>query len=122
MSDTNTLQELINKRAEKKLDKDLMALSDFISANPLIYDNGNGCPLVRYKAKASGEDAWKDSTLLTMLKFSKISYSDYCSGSQFMKDLREFHLPKYIKAETDLFMQKFDELTHDVAGLIMDKD
>lgn len=93
----NTLQQLINKRAEHKLDGDIQELSKAIRSNKLIIDTTSGnYPTLQMKHS--------DGT------FASRSISDiFYWSSYLMKDLREYWLPKYIEEETKLFLKEIED-------------
>lgn len=84
------IQQLINRRAEDRLDKDITELRRLLRSNSLIQ-------------KSDLQLKYKDisNTLYTM--------SHYANDS-FFTDLRKELLPMYLHEESEAFLKEFDQL------------
>lgn len=130
----NSLQEVINKRASKRLIRDLLNLSEYISQNRLLYSNELDMPKLFIKnsdnpallALIDGEKNTKRVYLQSefssapfhnMFAVSSSTSNPSVSGA-FAKYLYSFWLPKYIEEETQTFIERIDDLKEDVEYLL----
>lgn len=102
------LSEVLEKRANKKLDHDLAALFQFIKKGPL---NLNKMPQLTFELgdHAPSKQA-KPVTLYFILQYEKSAGSDYYTRSAYMEYLRAELLPEYVASEISAFMDKVDQL------------
>lgn len=116
---TNSLQEIIEKRAEKKLKNDLLSLYDTISGNRIL--TGNGVPTLTIK-----KDEKVFEQRLTNLLLVRTS-QDYDFKKQidvqgiYSNELFKHWLPIYIQEETNAFINKVDSLQEQIEELKTDK-
>lgn len=89
------LQALIERRATKRLDKDLRDLSHSVGGNRLLRHNELTPPI-----QQRVDDKWIVRSMEQLL---------YFEGS-YMKTLREKWLPTYIEEESATFLQEVDSL------------
>lgn len=116
MQDITNLQELINNRAEKRLDADLRALSKTIRESRLLSVIADSIfpTLIYPKApkKPLGTDDTKEEYPFWIFK----------DNSLFMKAVKDYWLPIYKSEEAQNFIQKVEDLSTDVANLLDNKE
>lgn len=114
MQTPETVQAIINKKAEQRLDKDLRDIYEFVSGNKILQktdDKGNDAkPLPKL---GMGKEELNTNTY---------PYWFFQSNKPYMMALQEHFLPIYIKKETEMFMQKIEELRNDVDVLLDSKE
>jgi hypothetical protein len=103
MEKVTNLQELINKRAEARLDAEFDKIMSFLSGNKLLGSKPHDVPYLYTKK----EDRYFENRPLWA--FNK--------NEPYGKLLKEFWLPIFIKEETENFMKKVDELDSEVQAL-----
>lgn len=115
MTTTNSLQELIEKKAIRRLKYDLLALYETLSQNRLL--TYNDVPLLRI---VDGEKTLNLRIGNIFLVKQSRDYDTntiiYVEGS-YAKELYQHWLPIYIKEETDLFVQKVDTFQEQIEEL-----
>ncbi len=100
MKDVKTLQELINERAEKRLNSDLSSLSKLIRDNPLLSPTDNpGLPNIQIEGDSKPQKP-----------FWFFEFNTRTSSNSFFNKVKDFWLPQYIAQETEDFIKKVDEL------------
>lgn len=104
-----TLQEVINKRAFKRLDEDLDAIHQFISNNAILsrtWHNGRqkSMPTVGIKKGGEGKEVY--------IPFL------FHPSSEFRKSVREYWEPEYIAEETRRFVNEVEKVRQDVDYLL----
>lgn len=101
--ETKQLQDLLNERAAKRLDKDLRDISTTITANRILAATETPMPNLTYEIRpAKGDQPAAVKTVAAYWMFKETS--------AYMTAVRAFWLPKYIQEETEAFMKKVDEL------------
>lgn len=99
MSDLTNIQQLINDKAEKKLNDDINAMIKTIRNIPLL--NATEIPA-------------------PMMTFGEQTHYPYYifGGVQFRKSLYDYWLPIYQSREAKLFVDEVDRLKNDVQNLV----
>jgi hypothetical protein len=123
----DTLQATINKRAADRLDADLQAASKFIRENRLLSitsdnDHGMSAPSLSYEIRA--EQDGQKAKVNTTQPYYIFKYEKSCGtihSAWYMDRLREYWLPIYIEEETQMFVQKVDQVKEDV-NYLLDRD
>jgi len=103
----SSLQERIEKRAQERLDKDLLALCSLIRDNRLLSDNASEMPRLLFS------DANNPANSKAQIPYWLFEYSSdrgFLRRSDYMDRLREYWLPKYIDEETTEFLNKVGEI------------
>ena len=111
---TNTLQLLIEKRADARLNKDIADMLQLvISKMPLLYPatNFHRSLLVKYKDSATEWD-----------KVSIKPLRDVLLGKPLADELRAIHRAQYIQEETNAFINKVDSLAEQLEQLQSEVD
>lgn len=113
----DTLQQLINQRAEARLDRDMIEISDYIRGNRLLADTK--LPELTYELypQEDGKINLKKHPPFWVFQCEKRTSGSYISRSVYMDRLRDYWLPIYIQEETNLFISKIDELGEQVENL-----
>lgn len=119
--DVGSLQVLINKRAEERLNNDLVALSKSIWENPLM--NSHDSPKLYFKKTGSetvqaireGFEKPERVYLIGDIITGSNTMNAWKIGREFkrgeyMEQLFQFWLPKYIEEETQIFINRINEL------------
>lgn len=102
---TNSLQEIIEERAEKRLTKDLKALAEYITNNRLLNENNDTeIPKIIYNGV---EQTFKGLFWIN---------GRYFSGT-YIIELKKLWLPTYIKEETKSFVEKVDSFQEQLDDL-----
>lgn len=110
MDTIQTLQDLINNRAAKRLDKDLATLCDTIQGSPLLFVTDSDIPKLQTE-KSNGE-------LVQQVPYWVFQFNAQTGQtSLFMDRLRAYWLPKYQEAETREFLEKFTRIESEVEDL-----
>lgn len=120
----STLQGSIDKRAEDKLDRDLKAICAFVEEHPILSRTGNsskdeGFPVVYMQYGEGDKLKYESTTFYWLFKF--MSRQGGQSTSNYMQRLKAHLLPDYIKAETDEFLNRIDQLEEDT-NYLLNKD
>lgn len=102
MNKLKDIQQLINERAEKKLNKDLADLREYLHT-------GFASNLLELGSKISVEFDGRKENLRNAL---------WSTDSPLFKLLKEAQLPKYIETETRGFINKIDAIREDVDELM----
>lgn len=109
--DTNTLQELINKKAEEKLEKDLNNLHQLLSKQVLFSGHGQGNKsipqILVFNPQRTGET--KHTAVFPSALLS--------SHNVFSQQLKDYWLPVYTTRETEAFVREVQELSERVNDL-----
>lgn len=104
MIQMTSLQELINKRAEKKLDADLKSMDKVLSDAPLLKPGRH----------LEGDDFWFEAPMLELTvndKAIQISMDRLLGKESRLRTLlKEYWLPVYIQRETKAFIGEHEEL------------
>lgn len=98
------IQDIINSRAEKRLDKDIAEICRFAIHNELLSDETGLTPTIFESVKDS---KMHNTTLRAMLGFA----------GEFYNKLKANWLPTYIKEESELFLSEFESLKEQVNSL-----
>lgn len=99
MSNLTNIQQLINDKAEKKLNDDINAMIQAIRNIPVLTATETPSPMITF-----GEH--------THYPFY------FFSGGQFRKALYDYWLPIYQSREAKLFVDEVDRLKNDVQNLV----
>lgn len=99
-NDVKNLQDIINSRAEKRLEGDIKAIWEMVYSNPLLQRNDADMPQLFIQAQSNGQIIYKGSAPKWVFE----------PKSEFMKKLYEYYLPQYLKEESERFVQQVDEL------------
>lgn len=94
------IQEIINKRAETRLNNDLNQITQFVRSNKILSPTNN--ELLRINVE--GE--------------KKFPYWFFASDSGYMKKIKESLLPEYIAEESKAFIDKVNGLEKQVSDLM----
>lgn len=111
MENLKTIQEIIDQRANDRLDKDLKELERVVRANKLI-------------GISNGSNGGAELTTLAISRANQekpdyvLPYWFFQEGGPYSYLLRTYWLPIYLAEETRLFMEKFDRLQQDVKDLM----
>lgn len=119
------IQELINKKAIKRLREDLQQVSDFIQSNRLTSETNSGIPLLTFDMlKGEGQEkVYQDKkAAYWVFRYELASNGTSVASSPFMDNLYEYWLPVYIQEETQLFFNKVIELRNEVDSLLERED
>lgn len=113
----DTLQQVINQRAEARLDRDMIEISDYIRGNRILANTE--IPNLTYELypKEDGKINLQKHPPFWVFQYEKRTSSSYISRSVYMDRLRDYWLPIYIQEETNLFVSKIDELGEQVENL-----
>lgn len=109
-TEMNTLQELINKRAEAKLDAEIDRMVKFVRDSRILDFSRMGTPKDMPMLRIANESGAGYQTQ-SIRSIIGVHSSDYC------KRLHSVWLPVYIKEETELFLKEFTELQERVAEI-----
>lgn len=100
----NTIQQLIDERAESRLKKDLDSMRNTIMNIPVLSVTESGFPQMGFKGKETSP-YWF---------FNNDNNKPDC----YYKALYDYWLPKYKSEEAKLFLEKVDDLSKDVKNLM----
>lgn len=134
MSTTESLQKLIEDRAKKRLNKDIVELGILINSQKLLRPSGvpkllfakNGLKdiLVEHKQPSLETRVYNVSTIealevTRLFAADKQGYGDspFRIWGEYLKELEEYWLPLYIQEETELFVQQVDTLQEQIDEL-----
>lgn len=109
-TEMNTLQELINKRAEAKLDAEIDRMVKFVRDSRILDFSRMGTPKDMPMLRIANESGAGYQTQ-SIRSIIGVRSSDHC------KRLHSAWLPVYIKEETELFLKEFTELQERVAEI-----
>lgn len=101
----NTLQELIEQKAKRRLTEDLQAIARFVHGNRMLSDS-SGDMLRLYLKNETGE-GYQSIFIRDVLAFD----------NTWRRKLYQRWLPEYIKEETEGFLKKVEELSAQVEDL-----
>jgi hypothetical protein len=105
MKSLKSLQELINEKAEYRLNTDIGNAAEAIRNNPLLRTTDNpGLPDIHFKSK-TGEDRMEKP------------FWFFQPNSLFWDQVKAYWLPIYIAEETENFLKKVDDLDSEIQGL-----
>ena len=105
MEQVKNLQELINQKAEKRLDADIYKLAEAIRNNPLLQTTNN--PSIPDISIKNNEGSYLE----------RKPYWFFQSNGNFFDKVKEGWLPIYIAEETKNFITKVEELDSEIQGL-----
>lgn len=118
------IQEIINQRAQKKLDADLLKMSETIRSFPLFRNMNDGGSMPGIYSRVESRQGHENETPV----YKEHTVYDFFSAwenrandirySQYMTKLRAYWLTEYIQRETQDFFQKIDRLESDVNDLL----
>lgn len=113
---TDTLQAMLNKRAENKLNQDIRALYDSLSACRLL----SGSPTDRNPLKISVTDKKgtnNENTVPGAFGVYGSHKNNFYAGGELAVKLYDLWLPTYLEEETKLFLKQVESLSEQVAEL-----
>jgi hypothetical protein len=112
METMNTLQEVINKRAETRLVKDLADIGIMLGKNRLTAAvNGSQLETGNFPKLGIMENGKKDEVIAFRSAFgADMQGKEARIYGVYLQQLKEYWLPHYIAEETQIFMKRIDEM------------
>ena len=98
------IQEFVNKKAERRLDKDLADLSQYICNHPLIKGTEGVKLAVLKETGKKGELATELTGKTSLLRLL------YSSSSELTREIKAVMLPIYIKKESEALTAQWDNI------------
>lgn len=111
MADIPTLQDLINIRAEQRLNEDIKKIREVIFSQPIMVDHHDSdFPSIAIKVKKlDGTFEYKETK----------PYWFFNSSEPFCTAIKDYYLPIYKNREAQDFIKKVDELKTEVDNLLL---
>lgn len=119
--DIKDLQKLIEERATERLEVDLIALGKLVEKHPLLGVGDDGPQLaynVDYGKIVNERKVVRYETQSIGRLFGATYYNQDHLWGEYLKQLRQFWLPKYIEEESKAFLDKLDQIQNDVDYLL----
>jgi hypothetical protein len=124
METMNTLQEVINKRAENRLEKDLADMGIMLGKNRLTAAiNGSTLETEKYPRLGIMVEGKRDEVVPFRTAFgADMQGNEPRVYGVYLKQLKDYWLPHYIAEETMTFLKRIDEIGDTVDQLREDTD